>query len=47
MEPIIAIYEAYKRAHILEVYCFSCHRLLGLSPRRDFAEILKAVHRCR
>lgn len=46
MQPIIAIYKAYKKPTLLEVFCFTCHRLIGLTPLPQLAEMLRDTHKC-
>ena len=46
MSSLVAIYEAYLQPALFEVYCYDCHRLIGLSPSRRLAEMLRRVHVC-
>ena len=43
-EPLVALYAASAQPRLIEVFCFSCHRLIGATPRLDVAEMVKRLH---
>ena len=46
-EPLVALYPAYLQPQLIEVFCFSCHRLIGATPRVEVAELLRRMHVAR
>ncbi len=43
-EPLVALYPAYAQPRLIEVFCFSCHRMIGATPRPEVAEIVRRLH---